>query len=614
MCGISGWIDWERDVSQKRSVLEQMNKELICRGPDAEGFWLSRRAGLSHRRLIVIDPEGGVQPMVRRLHDRNRIITYNGEIYNMDELNRELTSRGHVMRTRSDTELILAAYDEWGEDAPRHLNGIFAFAIWDEVEESLFIARDRIGVKPLFYTRRGQSLLFASELKSLLAHPEIEPVLDEEGLAEVLVMSPSRTPGHGVFKGVEELRAGCWLKATRDRMAIRSYWNLESQPHEDDFETTVERVRELFQDAVRRQLVSDVPVGTMLSGGLDSSAISACAASHFRDNGMGPLDTFSVDYKENDRFFKANEFQPDPDAPWIRRMSSHLGSRHHDVVIEQRELVDALDAALRARDLPGMADVDASLLLFCQAIKQDATVVLSGECADEVFGGYPWFHRPEMVHAQTFPWSRYIRERIQFYSPEVESRILGEEYVGDRYREALAEVPRLVGEDPVEARIREIFYLNLTRWMPTLLDRKDRMSMAVGLEVRVPFCDHHLVEYVWNIPWSMKAVDGREKGLLRRAMAGVLPDDVLQRKKSPYPKTHNPAYLEAVRNKALAILDTGTSPVLQLLDTDALRNFAARDLEKVNLPWFGQLMNVPQLFAWVVQLDLWMREYKVRLA
>ncbi|MDR6225339.1 asparagine synthase (glutamine-hydrolyzing) [Desmospora profundinema] len=613
MCGISGLLNWDHDLSARRDWLEKMNETLVPRGPDAEGIWISRCTGLAHRRLIVIDPEGGVQPMVRRYGDRNLVITYNGELYNMEELSRELINRGHTFQSRSDTELILAAYAEWGTEAPRRLNGIFAFAIWDEREESLFLARDRIGVKPLFYAVREGAVSFGSELKSLLALADIQPEVDTEGLAEVLAMGPSRTPGHGVFKGVEELRPGHWMKMTRDTKRVEAYWKLESRSHTDDRSTTIERVRELFIDAVQRQLVSDVSIGTMLSGGLDSSAISACAASHFDAVGKGPLPTFSVDYEGNDRFFQPNEFQPNADAPWVERMSQYIGSNHHRVLIDNAELAGALYPALKSRDLPGMADVDASLLLFCRQIKKHATVVLSGECADEVFGGYPWFHREEMIRADTFPWSRKIRERIAFLSPEVNRAIRPEEYVQDRYREALAEVPCLEGEKGLEARIREIFYLNLTRWMPTLLDRKDRMSMAVGLEVRVPFCDHHLVEYVWNIPWSMKRMNGREKGLFREAMKGILPDDVLYRQKSPYPKTHNPAYLEAVKEEALRILNDSRSPVRQLLDLDAVRSFASRDLTREHLPWFGQLMNVPQLFAHWIQLDQWMRDYRVRI-
>ncbi|MFO7291266.1 asparagine synthase (glutamine-hydrolysing) [Planifilum fulgidum] len=612
MCGIAGWIDWGRPVSRERSVLKKMNQAMACRGPDDEGVWLSKHAALVHRRLVVIDPEGGAQPMVRRYGGRTYVITYNGELYNMPELRRELETRGHVLTSRSDTELILAAYAEWGEDCPRHLNGIFAFAIWDEASQSLFAARDRIGVKPLFFARRGEGLVFGSELKALLAHPSVRPEVDEEGLAEVLVLGPGRTPGHGVFRGVEELRPGCWLRFDRSGLRVQAYWKLVSRDHSEDLDTTVERVRALFQDSVRRQLVSDVPVGTMLSGGLDSSSISAAVAKVFQEEGKGPLHTFSVDYAGNEKYFRPNEFQPQSDAPWVQRMAEYLGSVHHKVIIDTEELASALIPAMRARDLPGMTDVDSSLYLFSREIKKEVTVILSGECADEVFGGYPWFHREELIWADTFPWSRLIRERIRFFSPEVVSRIRAEEYVADRYREALEEVPRLPGEAPREARMRELFYLCLTRWMPVLLDRKDRMSMAFGLEVRVPFCDHRLVEYVWNVPWSMKSCDGREKGLLRRAVSDLLPEDVRMRRKSPFPKTHNPAYLEAVRSEALRRIEDPSSPLREILHVEEIRRFAdRRDLGQLHLPWFGQLMNVPQLFAYFIQLDAWMREYGV---
>jgi asparagine synthase (glutamine-hydrolysing) len=372
-------------------------------------------------------------------------------------------------------------------------------------------------------------------------------------------------------------------------------------------------VRELLQDAVRRQLVSDVPIGTMLSGGLDSSAISAIAARVFREEQRGPLRTFSVDYLDNDKYFTVNEFQPNPDSPWIEIMSRKIGSHHTTVVIDHHELIAHLGKAMEARDLPGMADIDASLLLFCREIKRDLTVVLSGECADELFGGYPWFHREELVNADTFPWARLVGERIPFISPDVARRIKPLEYVEARYQEALAEVPRLSEESAIDARMREMFWLNLTRWMPVLLDRKDRMSMAYGLEVRVPFCDHHLVEYVWNVPWNMKCAGQREKGLLREAMKGILPDEIVQRKKSPYPKTHHPEYLATMQRDVLRLTEDANAPVFQLLDRKAVRSFVEQDLSRKHFPWFGQLMNVPALLAYWLQLNDWLIRYLVRI-
>ncbi len=615
MCGITGWIDWEADLTRRRPTLEAMTAALTRRGPDAHGYWVSPTAALGHRRLVVVDPEGGAQPMLRQAGDRTYVMVYNGELYNTPELRAELEALGHKFRGHSDTEVLLAAYVEWGPSCALRLNGIFAFGIWDEREQKLFMARDRMGVKPLFYAQRGSAFLFGSELKALLANPLVRPELDAEGLAEILYLGPSRTPGHGVFRGVAELKPGHSLTLDRSGSRMARYWTLRSARHTDDLPTTAERVRELVTDAIDRQLVSDVPIATLLSGGLDSSVITAVAAQAFAQEGRGPLHTWSIDYVDNDRFFKTSAFQPNADAPWARRVSEHLGTRHHIITVDTPELVGALKTAVLARDLPGMADVDASLYLFCREIKQAVTVVLSGECADEVFGGYPWFHNEAALTGGTFPWVRMVRERAGLLSPDLNlaRRIPPEEYIAQRYRETLSEMPQLDGEDPLAVRRREMFYLNMTWFMATLLDRKDRMSMASGLEARVPFCDHRLVEYVWNIPWAMKTCDDREKGILRRAMRGWLPDDVLYRRKSPYPKTHNPAYYQAVRDWTLEILADPTAPLHQVVDAQAVRALALEDGDATGMPWFGQLMGRPQLFAYLGQIDTWLREYRVSL-
>ncbi|QGP91118.1 Asparagine synthetase [glutamine-hydrolyzing] 3 [Neomoorella glycerini] len=610
MCGITGWVDWEVDLSRQQPVLEAMTATLACRGPDASGVWLSPRAALGHRRLIVVDPAGGGQPMVRHRGNQTFVISYNGELYNTPDLHRELKSHGYTFQGHSDTEALLAAYMEWGPACVERFNGIFAFAIWDEARQSLFLARDRLGVKPLFYTQRGSAFLFGSELKALLAHPAVEAEVDAEGLAEVFVLGPARTPGHGVFRNIAELKPGYYLIYDRQGIRQHQYWALVSRPHPDDLETTTAKVRQLLQDTVERQLVADVPVCTLLSGGLDSSAVTAFAARAFQERGLGPIHTWSVDYVDNDRYFRPSHFQPNSDAPWVELVSRYLGTRHHYVFIDTPELVTSLTTAMRARDLPGMADVDSSLYLFSREIKKEATVALSGEAADEVFGGYPWFRSEKAMALATFPWTRAGHERIRLLSPDLKALVRPEEYVARRYREALEEVPRLPGEDPRSARLREFSYLTLTRFMPVLLDRKDRMSMAVGLEVRVPYCDHRLVDYVWNIPWEMKFWGQMEKGILRRALRGVLPEEVLQRRKSPYPKTYNPAYLEAVRTWLLEILNDPGSPLLPFIDVPAIRALAEKE-EPFDLPWFGQLMSAPQLFAYLAQADTWLREYRI---
>lgn len=616
MCGIAGWIDWELDLTgeKERAILARMTETLAARGPDAVGNWVSSSAALGHRRLIVVDPAGGEQPMARERGGRTCVLVYNGELYNTLDLRRELESRGHVFRGRCDTETLLLSYLEWGEDCVERLNGIFAFAVWDEAAQRLFLARDRLGVKPLFYAERGKALLFGSELKTLLAHPAVEPVLDAEGLAEIFALGPSRTPGHGVFRDVRELRPGWCATYDRDGLRLRQYWRLQSLPHEDDLETTVRRVRELLADTVERQLVSDVPLCTLLSGGLDSSAVTAFAVRAYARDGRPPLATYSVEYAGNDRYFKPTYFQPDADGPWIERVSAFLGTEHRPVVLENERVVEALREATAARDLPGMAEVDSSLLLFCREIKRGATVALSGESADEIFGGYPWFHSEKALTYDGFPWLRATRERAALLAPHLRQWARPEEYVARRYRESLAEVPRLPGEEPLEARRREIAYLNLTWFLACLLDRKDRMSMASGLEVRVPYCDHRLVEYAWNIPWAIKNCGGERKGILRRALVGVLPEDVLHRPKSPYPKTHHPAYLAACREELQRLLDDPSSPLGEIVDREAVRQVIATDGRGFPPSWYGQLMGTAQLYAYLIQVDTFLRHFRVRLA
>lgn len=613
MCGIAGWVDFARDLGQEQQTLAAMGETLRRRGPDTGNSWVERHVALVHRRLIVVDPAGGAQPMEKTVGGQRFVLVYNGELYNTEEVRQQLLSKGHTFSSYSDTEVLLTAYIAWGEQCLHHFNGIFAFAIWDVSRQRLFLARDRLGVKPLFYAQPAGGLVFGSELKAVLANPLVPRVLDATGLAELLLIGPARTPGVGLFQGINDLRAGHYLVHDRSGTRVQRYWQLTSQPHADDLQTTVDRVRCLVEDSVRRQLISDVPVATFLSGGLDSSAITAIAAREFRVDGRGPLHTYSVDYRGNADDFQANDYLPDADAPWVQVMSEAVGTVHHRVIIDTPDLVPALLDSMRANDYPGMTDIDSSLLLFCRQIKQQHTVALSGEAADEVFGGYPWFRRDDALNAGTFPWALRNSERERILSPEVVRLIEPASYVADRYQQALQEVPRLPGEAGREARMREMFYLNITRFMPTLLDRKDRMSMASGLEVRVPFTDHRLVEYVWNIPWAMKYVDQREKGILRRALRGLLPDDVLYRRKSPYPKTHNPVYLQLTKQWLLDVLSDPTSPLLSLIDVPTVRQIAEHDGENFGPTWFGQLMGGAQLFAYLALIDAWLREYRISI-
>lgn len=608
MCGIGGFVDYERDARRGGPILHGMKRTLTPRGPDAEGTYFDEDAALVHRRLIVIDPEGGKQPM--HSPDRNTIIIYNGELYNTPELRTELMSRGHEFVGHSDTEVLLHAYLEWKTDAFSRLNGIFAFAIWEKRERRLTLCRDRLGVKPLFFAPIRNGLTFGSTIDTVLCHPEIEPALDEDGLRTLLLLGPARPPESGVFRQISSLVPGHFAVLTPEAFTDHTYWKLEAHEHEDDLPTTIERTHTLICDAARRQLVSDVPLACFLSGGLDSSILSMLAAKDYAARGE-TLHTWSVDYRDNDKYFTKSIFQPNSDDSYIDQMVDFLGTHHHRVVLEPEALCAALLPATDARALPGMADVDSSLLLFCAAVKRGGTTVcLSGECADELFGGYPWYHREEILFEDTFPWSRSVGLRLGLLTPDAVRN--GEEFVRQHYRDTCDRAPKLSSDNKKAARMREMFVLNLDWFMATLLDRKDRMSMYSGLEVRVPFCDHRIVEYAYNMPWDFKSLDGREKGIVRRAFADELPKDIVFRKKSPYPKTFHPVYTRLCADYVRRIFADPNATAASLFDHSAVQKLMQRP-ESLAEPWFGQLMRTPQIFAYIIQLDRWFRHYHVKI-
>ena len=505
MCGIAGQVGRDpRAIQAHYGAYCAMQQTLARRGPDQRGMYISGRAALIHARLAVVDLENGLQPMQLDWKGETYVLVYNGELYNTSELRAALANRGHSFTGHSDTEVLLHAFAEWGADCVERCNGIFAFAVWRVNAGTLFLARDRCGVKPLFYTQAEDSLIFGSELKTLLAHPAVPPRIDANGLAEVLLLGPGRTPGCGVFQNVRELLPGqcATYDADTARLTLHTYWQLTDHDHPDDFAATTRKVRDLVTDAIERQLVSDVPVATFLSGGLDSSLISAIADTHFAAQGK-QLQTFSVGYRDNKKYFHATKFQPGADAPYIRKMNDFLHARHHWVTLDTPELVPALYAAVDARDLPGMADVDASLLVFCQHIKPHATVALSGECADEIFGGYPWYRDPAVREKYGFPWAQSTAYRVSFLKPGVLGGIDPAAFVDTRYQQTLAETSIRPGLPATERRMRQMVNLNFKWFMQTLLDRKDRMSMYSGLEVRVPFCDYRIAEYLYSVPWEL---------------------------------------------------------------------------------------------------------------
>ncbi|MER8102565.1 asparagine synthase (glutamine-hydrolyzing) [Kitasatospora sp. NPDC094016] len=610
MCGVTGWIDWDTDLRHQARTVREMTSTLACRGPDADGVWLSRHAAFGHRRLSVIDLDGGAQPLADRPGpDAGAVLCYNGELYNHRELRAQLEALGHVFRTRSDTEVVLRAHLQWGKDAPARFNGIFAYALWDAAREELLLVRDHLGIKPLYWHAHATGVLFGSEPKAVLANPLFRAELDAEGIAELFALPAAPSAGHGLFRGLYEVRPGHLVVVGRGATRELRYWRLESAEHRDDAATTRGTVRDLLADAVERQLISDVPLCTLLSGGVDSSAVTALAAAARERAGHGKIASFSVDFPgSTDR--TPDAWRTTLDAPYVQAAAEHIGTLHTTVLVPDDDLLDARDAVLRARDRPGWGEMDASLHLLFREVRRRSTVALSGEAADEIFGGYPYFHDARAVAAPTFPWLHGKAVPADLLRPDVRAEVRPEEYTAAAYHRSLGEVSRLPGESAADARIREVFHLALTRWLPPLLDRVDRVSMSVGLEVRVPFCDHRLVEYLWNVPWALKAPDGRAKGLFRDAVRDLLPPQVTDRPKSGYPSTPAVRYTEVLTARAHELLADPNAPVFELVDRELVRRLLA---EGRPLPSPRTAPNPVGGLDHLVQVDEWLRAYRVGL-
>ena len=609
MCGITGWISFDRDLARERDVLEAMTRTMACRGPDASGTWVDGPAALGHRRLAVIDLQGGAQPMSVRTPTGEVVLVYSGEAYNFTELREEMRRAGEQFDTASDTEVVLRGYLRWGEGVAERLNGMYAFAIWDGRARKLVMIRDRMGIKPLYVYPTADGVLFGSEPKAILANPLAQRAVDADGLREMFAFV--KTPGHAVWTGMREVEPGTVLTVDVDGVRERRYWRLETRPHRDDRDHTVAQVRALLDDIVRRQLVADVPRCVLLSGGLDSSTITALSARQLAEEGER-VRTFAVDFVGQAEHFRPDALRPTADTPYVHDVAEHVGSDHADIVLGHGTLADPAirQKVIVARDMPtGMGDMDASLYLLCKAIREHSTVALSGESADEIFGGYRQFHDPRVQRAHAYPWIALDEWRFEadtILNPEVQEKLDLPGYRRETYERAIGEIDHLPSEDDLESRMRISSYLHLTRFLRYLLDRKDCMSMAVGLEVRVPFCDHRLVEYVYNTPWALKTYDGREKSLLRGAARDLLPDSVIQRVKSPYPSTQDWHYTLDLQMQGRELLGQPAHRTFEVIDR-AWLDAAARSDPRAIAPADRQGLE------WTLNLATWLDVYQPRL-
>ena len=606
MSGFVGIVNFNKFITKEENIIEKMNKKLQGNIEKQEVYFKDDFIQLG----CINEPKKGSNLNTVIHNGIIYTIAFNGSIYNKNEIKNVLISKGVNFEPSSDSEILLKAFIYYGTDIFKKLNGAFCFAIWNNKTEEIILVRDHFGIKPLYYIYQSDSLIFATQLKSIIEHPNIEVKIDALGISELIGLGPAHTPGITLFKNIKELKPANFLIFNKHGTYVEEYWKIETKQHTDSFDVTCKKIRFLLEDSIKKQLEADSTVSTMLSGGLDSSIITAYASKYYKKSGK-ILETYSVDYLDNDKNFIKSDFQPNSDNYYINIMKNGFNTKHNKIVIDTPELVDYLEEAMIARDYPGMADVDSSLLLFCKNIKNKISI--SGECADEIFAGYPWFFREEALESNTFPWSIAIQERQILLNDEISKKINLKEYIDYRYNESLANVKILPTDDEDTANKRKISYLTINCFMNTLLDRASKMASNSGLEIRVPFCDYRIVEYMWNVPWEMKALNGREKGLLRYVVRDLLPEEIIERKKSPYPKTHNPTYLKAVKNKLAKIMDDKNSPINNLLDKKYIMEIINTDRKIFTRPWFGQLMTKPQLMAYLIQVNMWLEKYNVKI-
>ncbi len=600
MCAILGWSNHKEDLLENMNLFKEMLELMKYRGYDSKGYYFENHTLLGHNRLSIIDLENGKQPM----YYENLIIIYNGELYNTNEIKEDLLKKGYDFDTTCDTEVLLKGYHCYKEKILEKIEGIFAFAIYDQKEKSIFLARDRFGIKPLYYTLKNNNFLFSSSIKSILKSKVIRPILSKKELEELLALGPSRKQGHGVFKDIKQLRPAHYMIYKKGNIKIKRYWKLKTKKCTDSFEEATKKIKEILTDSIVRQTVSDTPIATLLSGGLDSSIITAVVAQNQKE----PLTTYSINYEGNEKYFKKNDFQVSLDEYYINIMSKTFHTNHIYKTISQKQVIAYLKDTLYYRDYPGMIDIDCSLLWFCKEIRKDFKVILSGECADEIFGGYPWFYKEKLNNRKTFPWINNIEDREKLLNKTLRKKLKLKKCLKKEYKRTIKELSMRDRKD----KYKRLFYVNMTHFMTTLLDRKDRMSMGATLEARVPFADTKLIEYLWNLPFHYKYRNNTEKYILREAFKDIIPEEVLYRKKNPYPKTHNPIFLNAVTNLLKERLENKNSALYTLFDINQIMTLLNKKEDDI-LPWFGQLMTRPQLIAYLYQIDLWIEKYHIKI-
>jgi asparagine synthase (glutamine-hydrolysing) len=570
MCGIAG-IAYPDERQVHPDLLMGMTRAMTHRGPDAEGYFFHDGVGLGHRRLRIIDLSGGVQPMYNE--DRTVVVVYNGEIFNFADIKRQLESKGHTFTTHCDTEVIVHAYEEYGRDCPTHFRGMFAFAIYDTRRRRLLLCRDRLGIKPVYYTFTGGTLLFASEVNALLRARGNRASVDGHSLD--FYLSLGYVPGAAtMFDAVRKLEPGHTLTFANGEIRIDKYWDLVDAPPADlSLEAAQNRLKELLEESIRLRLMSDVPLGAFLSGGLDSSTVVACMAKMID----APVKTFSVGYADD---LDSSELD------YARKVSDHLRTEHHEYVLSPDDFFQSLDLLLAHIEEPIVESAAVALYRLATLAREHVTVILSGEGGDEILAGYPLYQimpKVDRLNAiagriprsvlqmaaralaseKTLKYANWVSTPLhQRYwgiscdvTPWIKKRMYGEALVnggGDRVRDYFE---GLFNTLPNSTPLRRMTYVDLKTWLPDdLLVKADKMTMAASLELRVPLLDHKLLEFATALPDEFRLNGNQGKFLLKRAMEGTLPDEIIYRKKRGFPVPVARWFREDLYERTAAIL------------------------------------------------------------
>lgn len=592
-------------------TIHNMSQALIHRGPDEQSFFYFPQGAFNQNFLLAGYIPGTfphkIQPVTSKYGDNSYTLLFDGFISNPEEIAMELEIQQLHTEKMSLEELLLLSFYRNGTDFVKQLRGAFALAIYDQNYKTLYLFRDALGLRPLFYCHQAGTLIFASEIKGLFPYPGIEAVLDKDGLTELLALGPARKSGSAIFSGISEVKPGHFITFGRDIFLEESYHHFTLEEHKDSYEDTMENISYLLNQSFDSLKGSVMPYASLLSGGLDSSVVTAKLA----PDTASPLATYSLEFDNSRQFFKANAFQPALDTPFAEKMVTYLGTKHTVCNCSNKNQFDYLKKSVLAHDLPAMADVDASYLYFCEKVGNQHKIIFTGECADEIFCGYPWYHNNH-EDLKTFPWSADLSPRLALLKDELISSLPIREYVETAYSDSCSEIGLDGKNTPTEYLHQKIFYLTVRYFMQTLVNRGDRAAAVNSMDARVPFAHQALTEYLFHVPFEMKAKNGERKHLLRAYAANLLPEEIRIRKKSPYPKTYDPEYETMVNNKLLAELRKPDCPLLAIADRQKAENFC-RQAKDLGRPWYGQLMAGPQLSAYYLQILYWIEEYNIQL-